>query len=112
MALDLEAIAARHRDVDLCDNTPLWCSAAEACMADVPALVAEIRRLREAPRTLLEGLLHWTQTRWCAEVASRPTENIHRRMLDETWTQVRRELERRLAEMERPDCQRAEEVIK
>jgi hypothetical protein len=30
----------------------------------------------------------WAAMRWTAEVANRPLQNIHRRILDDTWRQV------------------------
>lgn len=37
-----------------------------------------------------EALLEWIVSRWDAEVAARPVENIHRRTLDNTWRQIYR----------------------
>lgn len=39
-----------------------------------------------------EELLLWAVSRWFAEVADRPMQNIHRRTLDETWRQVIKKL--------------------
>lgn len=37
-------------------------------------------------------LLGWAVSKWHQEVANRPTQNIHRRSLDDTWRQVIRKL--------------------
>lgn len=37
-------------------------------------------------------MLNWAISRWHAEVANRPLQNIHRRSLDDTWRQVIRYL--------------------
>ena len=33
-------------------------------------------------------VVEWAASRWRAEVANRPLQNIHRRTLDDTWRQV------------------------
>lgn len=38
-----------------------------------------------------QGLIYWAVSRWEAEVANRPLQNIHRRTLDDTWRQVIRQ---------------------
>jgi len=39
-----------------------------------------------------DDLMAWVISRWDAEVKNRPTKNIYRRVLDETWRQVYRKV--------------------
>jgi hypothetical protein len=40
------------------------------------------------PVTPRQEFMNWAVSRWYAEVANRPLQNIHRRSLDDTWRQV------------------------
>ena len=53
------------------------------------SLIAAISPANEATaKTSASDIVAWAVSRWQAEVANRPLENVHRRALDDTWRQV------------------------
>jgi len=64
-------------DLDLCDVC-YWRKRAKVPFITIPGDI--------------EKLLSWVVSRWDAEVKHRPSQNVHRRTLDDTWRQVYRKI--------------------
>ena len=59
-----------------------------------------IYRLIDERDGILISLKEWAETRKDAETKHRPVENIHKRILVETWNQIIKELDRQITTVE------------